>query len=280
LSPADIGAATTSHTHGNITSAGAIGSTSGIPIITSANGVLRAGSFGTTIGTFCEGNDSRFTSLQTAIDGKLDAYGGSCVICGPNDNLESKYAQAKAITGISESNRICLIVFPGLYSRLNIDTEFVDVVGLGATVKTPAVFIINLAVKANNIRVSGIGTPPWLNRQFGAENHSLQVFENCSGGSYSWFWARTVNGETDLNTWGSSGTFINCVAGEHSFGLQGSSSGSYTNCSGGWSGAFKGKYISCTFSGVPSLTAPTTGKAVMINCDDGNGNILEGQAPL
>lgn len=46
----------TSHTHGNITNAGAIGTASGVPVITGANGVLQAGSFGTTAGTFAAGN--------------------------------------------------------------------------------------------------------------------------------------------------------------------------------------------------------------------------------
>jgi hypothetical protein len=54
-----------SHTHGNISNAGAIGSTSGLPIITGASGVLQAGSFGTTAGTFAEGNDSRLSDART-----------------------------------------------------------------------------------------------------------------------------------------------------------------------------------------------------------------------
>jgi hypothetical protein len=55
----------TSHTHGNISNAGAIGSTSGLPIITTTSGVLSAGSFGTTAGTFCQGNDSRLSDART-----------------------------------------------------------------------------------------------------------------------------------------------------------------------------------------------------------------------
>jgi hypothetical protein len=46
----------TAHTHGNISNAGAIGTTSGVPIITGTSGVLQAGSFGTTAGTFAQGN--------------------------------------------------------------------------------------------------------------------------------------------------------------------------------------------------------------------------------
>jgi hypothetical protein len=55
----------TAHTHGNITNVGAIGSTANLPIITTTNGVLTAGSFGTTVNTFCQGNDSRLSDART-----------------------------------------------------------------------------------------------------------------------------------------------------------------------------------------------------------------------
>lgn len=54
-----------SHTHGNISNAGAIGSTADLPIKTGASGVLEAGSFGTGAGEFCQGNDSRLSDART-----------------------------------------------------------------------------------------------------------------------------------------------------------------------------------------------------------------------
>jgi len=54
-----------SHTHGNITNAGAIGSTANLPIITTTSGVLTVGSFGTGANTFCQGNDSRLSDART-----------------------------------------------------------------------------------------------------------------------------------------------------------------------------------------------------------------------
>jgi hypothetical protein len=57
--------APSAHTHGNITNVGAIGSTSGLPIVTGASGVLQAGSFGTTAGSVCQGNDSRLSDART-----------------------------------------------------------------------------------------------------------------------------------------------------------------------------------------------------------------------
>jgi hypothetical protein len=66
----DIGAAATSHAHGSITADGKVGTTSGLPLKTGTAGVVEAGAFGTTAGTFAEGNDSRIT-------GALPASGGT-----------------------------------------------------------------------------------------------------------------------------------------------------------------------------------------------------------
>jgi hypothetical protein len=54
-----------SHTHGNITNAGAIGSTANLPLITTTSGVVTTGAFGTTANSFCQGNDSRLSNART-----------------------------------------------------------------------------------------------------------------------------------------------------------------------------------------------------------------------
>jgi hypothetical protein len=70
----NLGAAASSHAHGNITNAGAIGTTASLPIITGASGVLQAGAFGTTSGTFCQGNDARFQRVPSAWTSRTSAY--------------------------------------------------------------------------------------------------------------------------------------------------------------------------------------------------------------
>jgi hypothetical protein len=60
-----IGAAAASHTHGNITNAGAIGSAANLPLITTTGGAITLGSFGSTANTFCQGNDSRLSDART-----------------------------------------------------------------------------------------------------------------------------------------------------------------------------------------------------------------------
>jgi len=55
------------HTHGGISNAGAIGATASLPIITGPNGVLQAGAFGTTAGTFCQGSDARLSDARSPL---------------------------------------------------------------------------------------------------------------------------------------------------------------------------------------------------------------------
>jgi hypothetical protein len=57
----------TSHTHGNITNGGLIGTTANLPIITGTGGILQAGSFGTSANTFTEGNDARLSDSRTPL---------------------------------------------------------------------------------------------------------------------------------------------------------------------------------------------------------------------
>ena len=61
----------TSHTHGNISNDGKIGSTSGKPLITGTGGAVTVGDFGTTSGTFAEGDHTHsqyLTSHQSLSD--------------------------------------------------------------------------------------------------------------------------------------------------------------------------------------------------------------------
>jgi hypothetical protein len=62
-----LGSLATQSAIGNISSAGAIGSTSGLPVITTTGGVVTVGSFGSTAGTFCSGNDARLSDARTPL---------------------------------------------------------------------------------------------------------------------------------------------------------------------------------------------------------------------
>ena len=64
-----------SHTHGNISNDGKIGTTANQPLITGTGGAITAGTFGNQANTFCEGNDSRLSDARTPVahtHGKAD----------------------------------------------------------------------------------------------------------------------------------------------------------------------------------------------------------------
>lgn len=79
--------------HGNITNDGKVGTTSGLPLVTGTGGAVQAGSFGSSAGTFCEGNDSRLSNARTPTshthgsitnDGKLGTASRVVVTDGSN----------------------------------------------------------------------------------------------------------------------------------------------------------------------------------------------------
>ena len=63
--PANTGKADSDHVHGNIANDGTVGSTPGLPLVTGTGGAVSAGTFGTTAGSVCEGNDSRLSDART-----------------------------------------------------------------------------------------------------------------------------------------------------------------------------------------------------------------------
>jgi hypothetical protein len=69
--------ATSSHVHGNITNDGKIGSTSGLPLITTAGGSVTTGSFGILANTFCVGNDSRLSDTRNTTNSITVNNGGA-----------------------------------------------------------------------------------------------------------------------------------------------------------------------------------------------------------
>lgn len=209
----------------------------------------------------------------------------SCIIVRSGDGVSTKYTAAKALTpngsALSSTNRASLIILPSIYTlsaELAIDAEFVDVIGLGAQTQIPAVVMSGntLNVSANNVRVSGISVGTQAFKI--SSDKPLQVFENCVGGNNSF------GGANDT----ASGTFTNCIGGTDCFaGNGGTAKGTFTNCTGGLDsfggdGTTSGTFINCTLTvgTFNALSIPASGTSRMLNCIDASGNIINGQEPL
>jgi hypothetical protein len=197
-------------------------------------------------------------------------------------NLVEAYNYAKTLTpngaALSATNRVSVIIQPGNYTlaaQLAVDTQFVDLIGLGAIKLRrgciPAVIIggNNLSITANDIRIKGIsvGTQSFA---ISASNLSLQVIEDCAGGSNS-FNAITL-----------SGTFINCTGGSSSFAgssfVSMTASGTFINCEGGASSfgsgfspsVSSGIFVNCTTGANTGFSSAGTASGTFIDCEAGS----------
>jgi phage-related tail fiber protein len=116
-------AATSTHVHGNITNAGAIGTTANLPIITTTSGVLTTGSFGSAANTFCQGNDSRLSDSRLPTGAAAGDLTGSY----PSPTLTT--------TGVAA----------GTYTRVTVDAK-----GRVTAATNPVVVAANKTLTANN----------------------------------------------------------------------------------------------------------------------------------
>ena len=104
------GAITSKQKIGNITTSGAIGSTANLPVITTTSGVLTTGSFGTSSGTFAEGNHTHSGYISTSSTTGLIKNDGSIMTSGTGssnyaagNHTHSGYLSATKVTSWSST---------------------------------------------------------------------------------------------------------------------------------------------------------------------------------
>jgi hypothetical protein len=201
-------------------------------------------------------------------------------------NLVEAYNYAKTLTpngaALSATNRVSVIIQPGNYTlaaTLTVDTQFVDLIGLGAIKlrrgAVPAVIIggNSLSITANDVDIKGISVG---SQTFAiANNLPLQVIEDCVGGNNS------------FNTTTLAGTFINCKGGSNSFagssGGSNTASGTFINCEGGsnsFGAGFSGNvcsgiFVNCTVGNNQGFSTSGTASGTFTDCE-GGGNAFGG----
>jgi hypothetical protein len=134
------------------------------------------------------------------------------------DDLIAKYAAAKAL-GTSPSNRSALLIMPGAYTitaTLSLNGEYTDVIGLGASYRTPSVVISNI----NTNTVIDVPVTTMIRQISGLKA------DNNGAGKFTVQPALTAGGAGSLTT------FIDCTAlGTQSFGYYTGSTQPYFNSS-------------------------------------------------
>ena len=196
-------------------------------------------------------------------------------------NLVEAYNYAKTLTpngaALSATNRVSVIVQPGNYTlvaNLTVDTQFVDLIGLGAIKLrrgcVPAVNITGsiFTISANDVRIKGISLGTAIFSI--SSNLPLQVFEDCVGGN------------NNFNAITLTGTFINCKGGSNSFAgssfVSMTAGGTFINCEGGANSFCSGSspsvssgiFVNCTTCTSTGFSSAGTASGTFIDCEAGS----------
>jgi hypothetical protein len=157
----------TSHTHGNISNAGAIGSTSGLPIKTGTSGVLEAGAFGTSAGQFAEGNHTH-AQLHDAVT-VSDSSSIDMTLAGQQISAAAIFGTTSGTVCQGNDSRLSDSRTPTSHTHGNITNT-------GAIGSTPG-----LPIKTGTSGVLEAGAFGTSAGQFAEGNHTHNAFTGDSG---------------------------------------------------------------------------------------------------
>lgn len=140
------------HAHGNITNDGKVGSSANLPLITGADGIVTAGSFGTDANSFCQGNDARLSDARTPTAHNHD---GSDVNSGTLDAARIPTLDAAKIgTGVLDIARIPAAAIERMVPVVDQTARFAlttNEVQLGDTVKQLDTGIMYVVIDTANL---------------------------------------------------------------------------------------------------------------------------------
>ena len=207
------------------------------------------------------------------------------VVAKQGDDLVAKYATAKAL-GTSVNNRSALIILPGKYTisaTLTLDGAHTDVIGIGASYKSPSVVITNTASNividvlptANTRQISGLRAYTATGGKFSVQpavspnttDGTGTVFINCSANGSQSFGYYTGSSQPYFNS-----SFYNCVSEDNnsfacinpSVAVTSIVTGTYENC-------VSGDYSFCTSLGT---VGKVTNQATFKDCASGQRSFV------
>lgn len=240
---------------------------------------------------YVNGSWLRFNSSAQALSGtNYDVVFGTGTAAENATELQTKYTTAKAIVGLSASNRYTIMVGPGYYefsSDFDVDTPFIDIVSLSGNRDVKLTFtnpLFSIMVMSDNVILKGIdvGLSPFIiaddldnlrvenckggDLSFGSDCIASGTFINCEGGAGSFGGTQTGYGGQ------ATGTFIGCIGGANSFGyLDGSGGQGYDMDLGQFVTAAAGTFERCT-AGVGSFGAGGTASGIFDRCVAGGSS--------
>jgi hypothetical protein len=224
-------------------------------------------------------NDSAFANLVAYDNYAYKVVRTYATEAANGDSLRAAYADAATFVGLSATNRFALLIPPGTYalggSGLDVNTEFVDLIGLGKPEETIITSVSNTA--------TGLGTI--IQTADDVRYKNIQIQNTAI--------TYVVGDDTDDSGYAPQGTFANTVMEDVIFlnpedlvTLLGAPfmrplqtyAGTYVRCKGidtnGISvmfGGAQGKFVDCETNGVAGFGVGLPASGTFINCSAGAG---------
>ena len=200
-----------SHTHGNITNAGIIGSTANLPLITTTAGLVTTGSFGTGATNFCVGNDSRLSDARTPLSHTLEGHTATVTngqfLKGTGTNtfgwaahgLTAADVGAVPYTGATSDVNLGVrnLINTGYVSTDNFNVS-AHYTGFPERTSTSLSFVPGVSGATRTLTLTATNAPIWINGvRYLINNLTSQITPDAT--NLYWFWITAPGGVPQLN---------------------------------------------------------------------------------
>ena len=224
--PTDTSRAASSHTHGNITNDGKVGTTTGKPLITTTGGAVTTGSFGSSTSTsateFVACNDSRLSNARTPTshthgnltnDGKVGSASGKILTTGTNGVIQASDSISKSqisdfptsMTPSSHNQATTTITNSETYSNLGSNLTNQKLINDAINTKIGSLLSIELVTVVTSLGTASAST---MNKLYlvaessSKTNDAYEIYVTVRTGTssnYSYAWEKVDTARIDLS---------------------------------------------------------------------------------